>query len=99
MAMPPREFWIALPARERPMSATVGPMTAAGMTLSIHLTPTSLTTTAMMTYTSPANTAPISKPRYPIAMETPPANAAHIEPINANELPRNTGLRNFVKRR
>lgn len=29
-------------------------------------------------------------------METPPANAAHIELMKANELPRNTGLRNLV---
>ena len=90
---------MALPANESPIRATVGPMTAAGITLSIHLTPTSFTTTAMMTYTNPANTAPINRPRYPIAIDTPPANAAHIEPINANELPRNTGLRNFVNSR
>ena len=36
------------------------------------------------------------RPKEPSDMETPPANAAHIGPINAKELPRNTGLRNFV---
>ena len=36
-------------------------------------------------------------PRNPSCIETPPANAAVIEPINANDEPRNTGLRNLVK--
>ena len=30
-------------------------------------------------------------------METPPAKAANIEPMNAKDEPRNTGLLNFVK--
>ena len=30
-------------------------------------------------------------------METPPAKAANMDPRNAKELPRNTGLRNLVK--
>ena len=32
-------------------------------------------------------------------MEMPPANAADIEPMNANEEPRKTGLLNLVKSR
>ena len=94
--MPPTAFWMALDASESPMSATVGPMTAAGMILSIHFTPANLTAMAMTTYTSPANTAPMISPNAPSDMETPPANAAHIELMKANELPRNTGLRNLV---
>ena len=43
------ELCTALLERESPMRATVGPMTAAGMTLSIHFTPANLTTIAMTT--------------------------------------------------
>lgn len=50
-------------ARERPISATVGPITAAGISLLIHATPTNFTTRAITTYTSPANAAPMSNPR------------------------------------
>ena len=95
--MLPTAFLMALPASESPMSATVGPMTAAGMTLSIHFTPANFTTMAMTTYTSPAKIAPIMRPKLPRAMEMPPAKAADIEPIKANELPKNTGLLNLVK--
>ena len=36
------------------------------------------------------------KPKYPTLIDTPPANAASILPMKANELPKNTGLLNFV---
>ena len=42
----------------------------------------------------------MTSPRYPRATTEPaPANAALIEPRNANDEPRNTGLRNLVKSR
>ena len=90
---------MAFPERERPMIATVGPITTAGMSLSIQFTPTSFTIIAMRTYTKPANTAPMMSPRYPAEAETPPAKAAAIEPKNANDEPKNTGLLNFVNKR
>ena len=52
----------ALPASERPMMETVGPMTTTGMRRSSHLTPATFTAAAMMTYTKPANTAPRIRP-------------------------------------
>ena len=88
----------AFPASESPMIATVGPITTAGISLLIHSTPTSLTIRAITTYTSPAKTAPRISPTYPRLIETPPAKAAAIEPKNANDEPRNTGLFLFVKR-
>ena len=90
---------IAFPASERPMIATVGPMTAAGMILLIHSTPTFLTTRAMITYTRPAETAPMISPRKPNCIEVAPAKAANIEPMKANEEPRKTGLLNWVIKR
>ena len=87
----------AFPASERPIIATVGPITTAGMSLSIQSTPTILTISAIMTYTSPAKTAPRISPKYPTATEDAPANAAAIEPRNANEEPKNTGLFFLVK--
>ena len=79
--------------------ATVGPITTAGISLLIQFTPTFFTIKAMTTYTSPAKAAPRISPRYPTDIETPPANAASIEPMNAKEEPKNTGLLNFVKSR
>ena len=98
-AAPPVRSLIALPARERPIMATVGPMTTAGMILFIHFTPAILTATAITTYTRPAKTAPIIRPRKPSCIDTPPAKAENMEPINAKEEPRKTGLRNFVNSR
>ena len=89
----------ALPASERPIIETVGPITAAGITLFIHLTPVSLTIIAITIYTSPANAAPIIMPTRPAFAEAAPAKAANIEPMKAKDEPRKTGLRNFVKRR
>ena len=97
-ALPLERSPTALPASESPMIATVGPMTTAGISLLSHSTPANLITIAMMTYTSPA-IAPRISPRYPSCMDMPPAKAALIDPRNANELPRNTGLRNLVKSR
>ena len=54
---------IAAFARERPIIATVGPITTAGIILFIHLTPANLTISAIITYTSPARTAPMIRPR------------------------------------
>ena len=87
---------IALPAKPKPMIATVGPITTAGMILSIHPVPANLTITAINTYTKPANTLPIIIPNTPREADTAPANAAVIEPKKANELPKNTGLLNLV---
>ena len=53
----------ALPASDRPMSATVGPMTTGGMSLDTHFVPAKWMTIAMMTYTMPANAAPTRMPR------------------------------------
>ena len=39
------------------------------------------------------------RPAWPAAVETAPPKAANIEPMNANEEPRKTGLLNLVKRR
>ena len=39
----------ALPERDNPIKATVGPMTTAGISLEIHFVPTNLTTNAMIT--------------------------------------------------
>ncbi len=39
----------ALPARESPIRATVGPITAAGISLETHFTPAILTTIAITT--------------------------------------------------
>ena len=44
-------------------------------------------------------TAPISRPVYPALRVAAPANAALIEPRNAKEEPRNTGLLKPVNRR
>ena len=74
-------------------------MTTAGMILSIHFTPANLTIMAITTYTRPANTPPIIRPRYPSCIDHAPPNAAIIEPIKANELPRKTGLFDFVNSR
>ena len=82
----------AFPASESPMMATVGPITTAGISLLIQSTPANLTMIARTTYTSPANAAPRISPKYPSDIDTPPANAANIEPKNANEEPKNTGL-------
>ena len=98
-AAPPVRSLIALGARERPMIATVGPITTGGISLSIHATPANFTMIAMITYTRPAKTAPRTKPRKPSCMETPPAKAESMEPMKANEEPRNTGLRNLVNKR
>ena len=84
---------IALPARERPMIATVGPMMTGGMSLDTHLLPANLIIIAKTTYTSPASTAPRMIPQYPNA------NAVESELKNAKELDMMTGLLNFVKRR
>ena len=79
------------------MIATVGPITTAGISLFNQFVPANLTIIAITTYTRPANAAPMIRPRYPTDMDTPPANAAAIEPRNAKDEPRNTGLLNFVK--
>ena len=55
--------FIALPDSDSPIIATVGPITTAGMILSIQPEPTNLTMIAIITYTSPANVAPIISPR------------------------------------
>ena len=89
----------AFPASESPMIATVGPITTAGMSLLIQSTPANLTIIARTTYTSPANAAPRISPKYPSDIETPPAKAANIDPMKANEDPRNTGLLNLVNKR
>ena len=81
------------------MMETVGPITAAGISLFIHLTPVNLTMIAITTYTIPANAAPIMRPIKPIFAEAAPANAANIEPMKAKDEPRKTGLRNLVKSR
>ena len=88
----------AFPARESPMIATVGPITTAGISLLIQSTPTALTIAAIITYTRPAKIAPIMIPRYPRDTDTPPAKAATILPIKANDEPRKTGLFFCVKR-
>ena len=80
-----------MPARLRPIIATVGPITAAGITLFTQLTPASLTMIAIITYTRPAKIAPIISPKNPRDIDTPPANAAIIEFINANDEPKKTG--------
>ena len=79
------------------MMATMGPMMTGGMRRLIQLTPEAFTMRAKTTYTRPAKAAPRIRPRNPRLMETPPAKAANMEPRNAKELPRNTGLRNLVK--
>ena len=78
------------------MIVTVGPITTAGISLSIHFVPTALTINEIITYTRPAKIAPMIKPKKPTDIDTPPANAASIDPMNANEDPRNTGLLNLV---
>ena len=93
----------ALPERLSPIIATVGPMMTGGIRRSIHFTPQNFTTSAITIYTIPAIRAPIISPQYPAACARPsvsaPANALNIEPINANELPKNTGLELFVNTR
>ena len=54
---------IALPARDKPIIATVGPITTAGINLFIQLTPEIFTIIAITTYTRPAKIAPIMRPR------------------------------------
>ena len=82
----------ALAASDRPIIATVGPMTTGGMIRFTQSTPIRSINSAITTYTSPANAAPIMSPTYPAATVVAPANAADIEPINAKEEPKNTGL-------
>ena len=89
----------ALPAKDKPITATVGPITAAGITLSIQEVPAYLTIRAIATYTRPAKIAPIIIPIYPTEADTAPPKAAHIEPINAKDEPKNTGLLNLVNKR
>ena len=102
MSSCPPEFAVrrsptALPASESPMIATVGPMITGGMSLLSQLTPALFTTRAMITYTSPANSAPRMIPAKPAATEIAPANAVDIEPKKANDEPRKTGLFFAVK--
>ena len=54
---------MALPERESPIIATVGPTTTGGISLSTQPTPANFTAMAITTYTSPANTAPTMRPR------------------------------------
>ena len=79
-------------ASDKPMIATVGPITTGGMMRFTQSTPIRSINNAMTTYTSPAKAAPIISPTYPTAILEAPANAADIEPINAKEEPKNTGL-------
>ena len=94
---------IALPERLSPIIATVGPIITGGMRRLIQSTPQNFTIIAMITYTRPAIRAPMMSPQYPACSLKPsvaaPAKALNIEPMNANELPRKTGLELFVKRR
>ena len=59
----PTASFMAFPASERPIIATVGPITTGGISFESQLTPANLTVIAMMTYTSPAIAAPMMSPR------------------------------------
>ena len=89
---------IALPARDSPMIATVGPITTVGISLLSQLTPAIFTAMPRITYTSPASAAPIIKPSQPSDMDTPPAKAASMDLIKAKEEPTKTGLFRFVSK-
>ena len=79
-------LFTALPQRDRPIRATVGPMTTGGSSLFTQAEPVFLMIRAMITYTRPANTAPRKMPR------KPKATAPHRGLMKAKEEPKNTGL-------